>query len=130
MRHLLRRGDEHDAEVVAAKRAEAAKSMFAKGIHLAGTRVAPAVLLAVPGDDPSFDSLAVPAHGSAVAAPTVDGDGPRPAIDVRDASVPEAHRVIDNLFQSLIVRAAYDVQVRRRGAPSDEHDRGGGGQRL
>ena len=40
VRHLLRRGDEHDAETVAAKRADKAKSMFArKGINLAGTRV-------------------------------------------------------------------------------------------
>ena len=40
VRHLLRRGDEHDAEVVAGKRADRARSMFAKkGVHLAGTRV-------------------------------------------------------------------------------------------
>ena len=40
MRHLLRRGDEHDAEVVAGKRADKARSMFAKkGVHLADTRV-------------------------------------------------------------------------------------------
>jgi hypothetical protein len=40
VRHLLRRGDEHDAQVVAAKRANKAESMFAKkGIHLAGTRI-------------------------------------------------------------------------------------------
>jgi hypothetical protein len=40
VRHLLRRGDEHDAEVVAGKLANKARSMFArKGIHLAGTRV-------------------------------------------------------------------------------------------
>jgi len=40
VRHLLRRGDEHDAEVVAAKRADRARSMFAReGVHVAGTRV-------------------------------------------------------------------------------------------
>jgi hypothetical protein len=40
VRHLLRRGDEHDAEVVAGKRADTARSTFArKGVHLAGTRV-------------------------------------------------------------------------------------------
>jgi hypothetical protein len=40
VRHLLRRGDEHDAEVVAGKAADRARSMFArKGVHLAGTRV-------------------------------------------------------------------------------------------
>ena len=40
VRHLLRRGDEHDAEVMAVKRADKARSMFArKDIHLAGTRV-------------------------------------------------------------------------------------------
>jgi len=40
VRHLLRRGDEHDAEVMAGKRADKARSMFArKGIHLASTRV-------------------------------------------------------------------------------------------
>ena len=34
VRHLLRRGDEHDAEVMAGKRADKARSMFArKGIH-------------------------------------------------------------------------------------------------
>lgn len=40
VRHLLRRGDEHDAQVVAGKLAGKAKSMFErKGIPLAGTRV-------------------------------------------------------------------------------------------
>ncbi|MDT5184454.1 MAG: hypothetical protein QOI29_2612 [Mycobacterium sp.] len=40
VRHLLRRGDEHDAEVVAGKRADRARSMFKRrGVHLAGTRV-------------------------------------------------------------------------------------------
>jgi hypothetical protein len=38
--HLLRRGDEHDAAVVAGKRASRARSLFErKGIRLAGTRV-------------------------------------------------------------------------------------------
>jgi len=40
LRHLLRRGDEHDAERLAAKRADKARSMFAKkGVHLADARV-------------------------------------------------------------------------------------------
>jgi hypothetical protein len=40
VRHLLRRGDEHDAEVVAGKRADRARSAFAReGIRLAATRV-------------------------------------------------------------------------------------------
>ncbi len=40
VRHLLRRVGEHDAEVMAGKRADKARSMFArKGIHLAGARV-------------------------------------------------------------------------------------------
>jgi hypothetical protein len=40
VRHLLRRGDEHDAEVAATKRADSARSMFGrKGIHLASARI-------------------------------------------------------------------------------------------
>ena len=40
VRHLLRRVGEHDAEVVAGKLADRARSMFArKGVQLAGTQV-------------------------------------------------------------------------------------------
>ncbi|HET9564286.1 MAG TPA: hypothetical protein VFP27_07215 [Mycobacterium sp.] len=40
VRHLLRRVREHDAEVVAGKLADKARSMFAKkGVHVAGTQV-------------------------------------------------------------------------------------------
>jgi hypothetical protein len=40
VRHLLRRGDEHDAEVVAGKRADRARATFTReGLHLTATRV-------------------------------------------------------------------------------------------
>lgn len=40
VRHLLRRGHDHDAEVVAGKVAERARALFAReGIPLAGTRI-------------------------------------------------------------------------------------------